>query len=151
MVREFELAGDARYALAMISFEEYLAHAERFARGEIHRPDRVPMTTFWLARGEAVLGGSRLRHELIPELALDGGHIGYDIRPSMQGRGLGHAILRLTLGEARRLGLKQVLLTCAQGNEPSRRVIEAAGGEPAGHSTSPITGERMARYWIALS
>ena len=100
-------------------------------------------------RGELV-GGSRLRHRLLPILELDGGHIGYDIRPGRRGEGLGHCILGLTLEKAAERGLERVLLTCEVGNEPSRRVIVANGGIFDGHSVSPRTGNRMERYWIRI-
>lgn len=53
-------------------------------------------------------------------------------------------MLTAGLAECRRLGLDRVLLTCAAGNEPSRRVIIANGGVHDGR----VRGEDS--YWIAL-
>ena len=101
-------------------------------------------------RGERILGGSRLRHRLIPVLELDGGNIGYEIRPSE--RRLGHAtqLLALTLERARGLGLARVLLTVEPGNLASVRVVEKNGGVTGKATRSPNTGARMRQYWIDL-
>jgi predicted acetyltransferase len=58
----------------------------------------------------------------------------------------GHATRMLAAGLAhcRELRLDRVLLTCAADNEPSRRVILANGGVPAGQAG----GED--RFWINL-
>lgn len=124
-----------------LSFKEY----GDFIRGRIaYRhglglPEgRVPETWFWLrdgdgtgrdgGRGGRVIGFSKLRHRLNELLRTRGGHIGYGIRTSLRGRGYGTEILRLTLDEARRHGLKEVILTCDARNAVSRRVIEKNGG-----------------------
>jgi predicted acetyltransferase len=39
-------------------------------------------------------------------------------------------MLRAALPFARTLGLPELLITCDRTNEPSRRVITAAGGQP---------------------
>ncbi len=130
--------------------EAFLALVERFEAGHALPEDRVRMTWFWLLQGERIVASSRLRHELIPVLLLDGGNIGYEVRPSERRRGLGRELLRLTLVEARRVGLRRVLLTAEPTNEGSIGVILANGGEFADTSVSPHTGRTMNRYWISL-
>jgi predicted acetyltransferase len=58
----------------------------------------------------------------------EGGHIGYDVRPSERGKGCGTRLLRLTLQKARELGLDDVLITADEGNAASWKVIERNGG-----------------------
>jgi predicted acetyltransferase len=104
----------------------------------------VPSTIYWYVSGEHYLGTLVIRHELTPELAGAGGNIGYHIVPPWRGQGHGTRMLAAGLVECRRLGLERVLLTCAPGNEASRRVILANGGVPDGHRY----GED--RFWISL-
>ncbi|TYK45009.1 GNAT family N-acetyltransferase [Actinomadura decatromicini] len=104
----------------------------------------VPCTTFWYVSGEQYIGTLIVRHALTPELAEAGGHIGYHVVPAWRRRGHATRMLAAGLAESRRLGLERVLLTCAADNEPSRRVIVANGGVPAGR----VRGED--RFWIAL-
>lgn len=120
---------------------EWLAEPEAFAvwvdavRRQALRDEPRPAgwrpTTmlWWVVQGEYV-GRVALRHVLTPATAGVGGHVGYDVRPSARRRGHATAMLRAALPFARSLGLPELLITCDRTNEPSRRVIAAAGGEP---------------------
>jgi len=81
---------------------------------------------------------------------LDGGNIGYEVRPSERRRSVGRELLRLTLDEARRIGLRRVLLTTEPTNLGSIGVILANGGVFTDTSISPNTGRKMNRYWVTL-
>lgn len=130
MAADFEAAGEARGDLG--DLDAFIARCRRFERGTVPR-GLVPATTYWLLRDDGVvLGGCRLRHRLNDALWQDGGHIGYDIRPSFRNRGYASEMLALALEEARQRGLDWVLLTVAPSNRPSIRVIEKNGGELIG-------------------
>jgi predicted acetyltransferase len=106
----------------------------------------VPSTVFWYVSGEHYLGALVIRHRLTPELTEVGGHIGYHVVAPWRRQGHATRMLAAGLVECARpgLGLGQVLLTCARGNEASRRVILANGGVPDGRTR----GED--RFWISL-
>lgn len=53
----------------------------------------------------------------------NGGNIGYKIRPSMRGKGLGNEILRLALIECKKIGLTSVRVCCYKDNKISEKVI----------------------------
>lgn len=110
------------------AFEAYVERlrGERYEGGV--RPGFVPMTTLWWADGDRMLGRLAIRHRLTPTLALDGGHIGYDVRPGARRQGHATAMLAAALPVARTLGIEEAVLTCAVWNAGSRRVIEANGG-----------------------
>lgn len=62
---------------------------------DIHlNPRRVRSTTLWLVEGDKFIGEVRIRHELVPLLLRHGGHIGYSIRHSEEGKGYGRKCLR---------------------------------------------------------
>ena len=69
------------------------------------------------------LGFLALRLLLNEKLFVEGGHIGYSIRPSRRRKGLAKMQLELGLAEARKQGLERVLITCDEDNEASRRTI----------------------------
>ncbi|MHB8934154.1 MAG: GNAT family N-acetyltransferase, partial [Bellilinea sp.] len=93
---------------------------------------------------------SRLRHRLTPLLEEEGGHIGYDIRPSERGKGYATLLLALTLEKARESGMAGVLVTCDEDNIASARVIEKNKGQLLNTVVSQTSGKQVRRYWIDL-
>lgn len=150
MAEEYLAAGEDRYASALEDFSNYLRNLADGLSGLNLPQGRVPYSTFWLVAGRRLVGRSSLRHQLTPELEYEGGHVGYDIRPSDRGKGYGTLLLMLTLVEARRLGLRRVLLTCDTGNLGSAKIIEKNGGALQDTAISQRSGERISRYWIEL-
>jgi predicted acetyltransferase len=110
----------------------------------------VQQTTWWLVEGDTYLGRISIRHALNDSLLFEGGNIGYDIRPSARGKGLGTLQLALALPKAREIGLTRALLTCDWDNVRSARVIEANGG--VFQDEVPVPGKTRInrRYWIDL-
>lgn len=109
---------------------------------------RVPATCFWLIVDGGVYGGELdLRHSLNDGLRRYGGHIGYKIRPSQRRKGYGTLLCRLGIEEARKRGIKDLLITCDDDNIGSRKVIEANGGR----LKDKVDNQRAAltrRYWV---
>ncbi len=150
LAEEYYLDGDRRYQPALENFHAFLRRLRDGARGVGLTPGGVPYSTFWLTSGRRPIGGSRIRHHLTPDLEDEGGHVGYDIRPSERLKGYGRLILRLTLAEARKLGLSRALLTCDTDNVASAKIIEGHGGVLQSQAVSKISGKLISRYWIEL-
>ncbi len=107
-------------------------------------PDDIVASTYlWWVDGAEYLGRLSIRHLLTPWLEEYGGHIGYVVRPSARRHGHATAMLRASLPIAQRLGIDPVLVTCDATNEPSRKVIETAGGV-----LEDQRGQKL-RYWIS--
>jgi predicted acetyltransferase len=113
-----------RYRLAITDFDRFLISLDAIS------DDQVAMHWYCLVMpsGE-IMGVSRLRPQLTPELEQSGGHIGYDIFPSVRAKGYGTEILRLSLGELYKFGVAQALLTVAPENLASIQVIRKNGGD----------------------
>lgn len=150
MADEYHLCGDDRYQEVLDGVTEYFAKLRHWASGKDLPSHIVQESEFWLVREKRVLGVIRLRHRLNEVLSLEGGHIGYDIRPSERGKGYATAMLRMTLERAREIGLKKVMLTCDDDNIASIKVIENNGGNLTGFAVSPRTGRKIRQYWIEL-
>ncbi len=124
-------------------FATYVERVVADAEPNSPRPDGfVPSTTLWWVEGDTYLGRIAVRHSLTPWLLEQGGHIGYDVRPSARRRGHATAMLRATLPVAAGLGIEQLLVTCDHDNVGSRKVIEACSG---------VLEDRRAdklRYWV---
>jgi predicted acetyltransferase len=156
MAADYAAAGEDRYQLepelVNDDFVGYIRYLRRVVQGIGLGADRVPWSTFWTVRDSiTILGVVRLRHRLTPTLQIEGGHIGYDIRPSERNKGYGTAQLALTLEKAREWGLQQVLVTCDTDNLPSARIIRKNGGVFDGENISPFSGKPVSRYWISTS
>jgi predicted acetyltransferase len=139
----FPLAFDNR------DFGAFLAKLEDCHRGVGLPEGFVPHTTYWLVdeRGE-VVAVSNLRHRLTDRLRLEGGHIGYGVRPSARRRGHATEILRCTLREARRHGIDEALVTCARDNVASAGAIRKCGGRLDSEGFVEARGEVVSRYLV---
>ena len=131
--------------------------AENERKGEGLPEGWVPATTLWLVDGDRFLGRVNIRHRLTPHLMQFGGHIGYMIRPSEQGKGYGKLQLALALDYCRAhlrdaIGGGKVLVTCDDDNIRSARVIEANGGVLENKVENFESGRTVLtrRYWIEL-
>jgi predicted acetyltransferase len=144
--------GNDRYRLAHDDFEAYLARLARLRDVAQIPAGWVPGTEFWLEddAGE-IVACARLRFWLSPALEVEGGHIGYDVRPSSRYRGFGTAVLALVLPEARRRGLESVRLTVDSDNLASIKIIERNGGVLCGEATSATSGKPIKQFSIDLS
>jgi len=133
-------------------FPADVRNALNYAKG-VGLPDGwVPAHTFWVVRNKKnIVGVLQLRHTLTPFLEAEGGHIGYSVRPSERGQGCATRMLAMALEEARRLGLKRVLVTCDRENVASARVILKNGGRLENEIPSRQPDREFTqRYWIEL-
>lgn len=96
---------------------------------------------------EKVLGAVHIRHELTEPLLKRGGHIGYGVRPGERKKGYATEILKLSLNEARNLGINEVLITCDDDNPGSYKTIESNGGVRDSEDAEE-NGVLIRRYWI---
>ncbi|MCP4377808.1 MAG: GNAT family N-acetyltransferase [bacterium] len=130
-------------------FPAFLTKLSNASDGKGVPDDFVPHTTYWMvdASGE-IVGVVNIRHRLNGHLLLEGGHIGYSIRPSLRGRGLATRQLGLAVEVANRMGIHRVLVVCERGNIASACVIEKNGGHLEDEVIAEETGKLMQRYWI---
>lgn len=109
-------------------------------------PGWVPSTWLLAVVEGVVVGRTSIRFELNDSLVVEGGHIGYAVHLDHRRRGYATEILRQSLVVARAAGVDRVLVTCADDNVGSSRVIEANGGRL--ENIVDIEGQPLRRYWI---
>jgi predicted acetyltransferase len=137
--------------LARADFATFVRELEDEAQG-INLPEGIaPQQTYLLLKdGVTVVGEIRFRPSIEPPFERHNGHAGYNIRPSMRGRGYATRQLALVIEEARRLGLPGLLLPVEGENLVSARVIEKNGGRFLREAVLG-DGTPVRSYWIALS
>ena len=108
----------------MDDFKAFVNLLAGYSRGEGLREGFVANSTFLLIEdGKEVVGVSNLRHELTPKLEIEGGHIGYGIRPGKRKKGYATYLLQESLKEAKKLGIERALVTCDKGLRQVRRKV----------------------------
>jgi predicted acetyltransferase len=137
--------------LARADFAAFVRELEEETQG-INLPEGVaPQQTYLLLKdGQTIVGEIRFRPSIEPPFERHNGHAGYNIRPSLRGRGYATRQLALLLDEARRAGLPGVLLPVEGDNRASVRVIEKNGGHFLRDAAPLIDGTSVRCYWIAL-
>jgi len=149
--RALEEEFDRANALLTADLARYVKAAKDLASGLGLLPGMVPQTSFWLVRnGTTIVAASWLRHRITPTLGIEGGHIGYTVRPQFRRHGYGTRICALTLERARRIDIRRALITCDTDNLASARIIRKNGGMFAGEGRSPRTRKPVSRYWVDL-
>lgn len=117
---------------------------------QIRKRGLVPATLYFLTEDSGrIIGAIHFRHELNDELRMDGGHIGYGIRPSEREKGHGRRMLGMMIQELMKGDLREVMLSCDDSNHGSVKVIEANGGFL---ENLVMCHDRLVRrYWIPLA
>lgn len=107
------------------------------ADGSLRR--RLPGITRWMWEDDAFVGAINLRWQPGTSALPPGvpGHIGYVVAEWARRRGHATAALLAMCVEGRIRGLDYVELTTEEGNRPSQRTIEKAGGRIIGRFDDP--------------
>ena len=132
-------------------YTQYIDSLRGYETGEGLPNGLVPYSTFWLIEDfTTIYGVSRLRHILNEQAKKEGGHIGYDVPPSLRNLGNATLLLKLTLRKAEQMGIARILMTCDSDNAASVRVIEKCGGVLENIVISDYSRKLVNRYWITL-
>ncbi|WP_227394715.1 GNAT family N-acetyltransferase [Jeotgalibacillus aurantiacus] len=133
---------------APVPFAERLIGWDNDETGTNIPPGWVKASVFFLVDEKGrILGASHIRHDLTEDLLKVGGHVGYGVRPSERQKGYATEILKQSLVEVRKLGIKEVLVTCNDDNIGSAKAIEANGGV-RDQDEIEEDGTVIRRYWI---
>lgn len=136
-------------------FEQFIKEMKS-EKGYPHQPyqdwvEPVPETVVWLVKDDQYIGTVDIRHRLNWHLEKWGGHVHFNVRPSMRGMGYGQKILRKAMPIINYLGIDKALLTVKPDDEAAKRIIEACGGEFEDETATTDKFPAMARYWLDCS
>ena len=131
------------------NFQAYITRLDNCKKG-IGLPETfVPNSTFWLVdQDKKIIGTTDIRHRLTDNLYIEGGHIGYGVRPSERKKGYATKILELVLIEAKKLQITRALITCDKDNIASKKVILKNNG--VFYKENMLDGVEKLSFWIDL-
>jgi len=134
-----------------MSYAEMLRILDAEVAGRGLPEGRVPATMLYAFVNGEIVGRVSVRHLLNDKLRQRGGHIGYAVSPRHRRRGFATQMLTKALVFSRGLSLKSVMITCADTNVPSIRLIESQGGVLKDKVWDGEEDELLRRYWIDLA
>lgn len=133
-----------------MTFDEMLEILDKERRGIDLPPDRVKHSMLYAFVDGVIVGRLSVRHELNERLRKRGGNIGYAVAPRFRKKGYATEIVRQGLEFCKSIGLKDVMVTCADENGPSWKIIENFGGKLQDKIWDDEDDEMIRRYWINL-
>ena len=131
-------------------YQDMLEILRKEALGIDLRADRVPHTMLYAFVDGKIVGRVSVRHELNEHLRYRGGHIGYAVSPPFRQRGYATEMVRQALEFCRKLRIESVMVTCADDNVPSWKLVEKHSGVLEDRIWDDVDKEMIRRYWIRL-
>jgi predicted acetyltransferase len=131
-----------------MSFADLLKRLRLNKLGQNMPPQYVAGTMFYGFIDEVIVGRLHIRHRLNEQLLRKGGHIGYAVAPPFRRKGYATEIMRQALPLCRQLRIERILVTCADDNTASWKIIEKFGGVLENKEVDGEDGGLIRRYWI---
>ncbi len=148
--RDFESWGEEPYcgSRGRIGYMGWLSVVERLASPQCMDYGNDPNEIYFLMDEEEsrILAFGQLRPYDTVDSMTWAGHIGYSVPPSLRGNDYAQETLRRLLEMGFSRGMERILLTCDVDNDPSRHIIEKAGGEFSGFYRDEEYNKRL--YWF---
>ena len=121
-------------------------------RKQIVNEKRVPAETYFLVRenDNRIVGMINIRYNLNERLLLNGGHIGYSIRPTERRKGYNKINLYLGLKRLDELNVETALLDCVKSNIGSSKTMLALGAKKYNEIYNEDYGEVVEKYKIDI-
>lgn len=111
----------------------------------------VPQTLYFaFNQDDLLLGAVTIRHYLNEKMFIDGGYVGYGVRPTQRRKGYAKKMLALAINKLNEMGINKLLVTCAADNVGSIKTILINGGIFENEMFNEY-GEMVKRFWINCS
>jgi predicted acetyltransferase len=133
-----------------LDFNSYVKILNESRDGINLGPQEVPTTSLFAFFDGQIVGKISIRHHLNELLENRGGHVGFGVLSAFRGKGFAKQMLALSLDQCRKIGLKKILLTCEESNDPSIKVITQNGGVLDQLNDPKLSDTKILRFWITL-
>lgn len=133
-----------------MAYSEMLSILDKEVKGIDLAPGRVPHTMLYGFVNGKIIGRVSVRHSLNENLRKRGGHIGYAVAPKFRKQGHATEMVQQALEYCQGFGLSKIMITRADGNVPSWKIIENFGGVLEDKIWDDVDDEMIRRYWLDL-
>lgn len=133
---------------AGISFPEMLERLRKNREGLDLPENRVASSMYYAFLSGEIVGRVNVRHQLNENLRRRGGHVGYAVAPGYRRRGLATEMMKQVLPLCRGLGIASLMVSCADDNTGSWKLIEKLGGRLEDKVWDDEDQEMIRRYWV---
>lgn len=109
-----------------------------------------PQTLYFCEENREIIGAVTIRDYLNQKTFIDGGYIGIGIKPSKRKRGKATEALMLAVEKVYEKGIFEILLTCAEDNIGSEKMILKIGAVYE-NTVQKDDGQKVKRFWLRRS
>ncbi|EGR7955167.1 GNAT family N-acetyltransferase [Vibrio vulnificus] len=139
-------SGIPKYENVELNPEAYLSGLVERSKATSELPNGyLPSTTYYCISNSEILGAIRVRTGTNANVENVIGHVGYETKPSVRGKGVVSFLLTWVRDH---VITDSVIVTCSIDNPASQKVIENCGGEYLGNYTDDNEGT-VRRYRLA--
>ncbi|EGQ8527981.1 TPA: GNAT family N-acetyltransferase [Vibrio parahaemolyticus] len=139
-------SGIPKYENVELNPEAYLSGLVERSKATSELPNGyLPSTTYYCISNSEILGAIRVRTGTNANVENVIGHVGYETKPSVRGKGVASFLLVWVRDH---VVTDSVIVTCSIDNPASQKVIENCGGEYLGNYTDDNEGT-VRRYRLA--
>ncbi|MFW1586349.1 GNAT family N-acetyltransferase [Vibrio parahaemolyticus] len=139
-------SGITKYENVELNPEAYLSGLVERSKATSELPNGyLPSTTYYCISNSEILGAIRVRTGTNANVENVIGHVGYETKPSVRGKGVASFLLVWVRDH---VVTDSVIVTCSIDNPASQKVIENCGGEYLGNYTDDNEGT-VRRYRLA--
>lgn len=138
-------AGINKYESAFKDVKPYLQTLILNAKGEVLEDGSLRTSTYFCVQNNEVIGAIRYRHGTNEYVERVIGHVGYETKPSAQGRGIAQLMLNWMQENILRTS---IIVTCEITNLASKKVIERCNGEYINQIYSPEKKADVLRFQL---
>lgn len=131
-------------------YETWLKWIEEDRRYETCPEGSPPQTLYFCMENDEIIGAVTIRDYLNAKTIIDGGYIGFGVRPSKRRMGKATEILRLAIQTVYDMGVFEILLTCAEDNIGSERMIQKNGAKYE-RTIKDENGISVKHFWLRRS
>jgi len=139
-------SGMKKYEPALLDVKASLEKIILNAQGKALTADLPKTSTYFCINNNEIIGAIRYRHGTSEYIERVIGHVGYETKPTAQGKGVAQLMLNWIKAN---ISAQHLIITCEINNIASRKVIERCNGKYINQIYSPEKDAEVLRFQLS--